>query len=71
MFGISAALWGQNTASQCNSLIDGVKQLLTNDMAQCQYTDAAIGIGVVFLVIGVILMIGGAKLKSEEEQTLT
>ncbi len=35
----------------------------------CQYTDAAIGIGIVFLVIGAILGIGGAKSKESEEQT--
>jgi hypothetical protein len=32
--------------------------------------DAAIGIGIVFLVIGVILGIGGAKSKEHEEQTI-
>jgi hypothetical protein len=42
-------------------------QALTNDRAQCQYTDAAIGIGIVFLAIGAILGIGGAKSKKREE----
>jgi hypothetical protein len=46
-----------------------LRQALTNDRAQCQHTDAAIGIGIVFLVIGVILGIGGAKSKEPEEQT--
>jgi len=55
LIGISAALWGQNTASQCNSITGAFRQVLTNDRAQCQYTDAAIGIGVVFSVIGAIL----------------
>ncbi|MFL6406380.1 MAG: hypothetical protein ACJ71F_04840 [Nitrososphaeraceae archaeon] len=68
LIGISAALWGQNTVSQCNSLTGALTQALTNDRAQCQYTDAAIGIGIVFLVIGAILGIGGAKSKESEEQ---
>jgi ABC-type phosphate transport system permease subunit len=70
LIGISAALWGQNTASRCNSLTGAVTQLLSNDRSHCQYTDAAIGIGIVFLVIGVILGIGGAKSKEHEEQTI-
>ncbi|MFL6454277.1 MAG: hypothetical protein ACJ71L_09810 [Nitrososphaeraceae archaeon] len=68
LIGISAALWGQNTVSQCNSLTGALTQALTNDRAQCQYTDAAIGIGIVFLVIGAILGIDGAKSKESEEQ---
>jgi hypothetical protein len=68
LIGISAALSGQNTVSQCNSLTGALTQALTNDRAQCQYTDAAIGIGIVFLVIGAILGIGGAKSKESEEQ---
>jgi hypothetical protein len=36
---------------------------------QCQYTTAATGIGIVFLVIGAILGIGGVKSKEREEQT--
>ena len=65
-----AALWvGQNTASQCNSLTCALRQAHTNDKAHCQYTDADIGIGIIFLVIGAILGIGGAKSKEQEEQT--
>jgi hypothetical protein len=60
---------GQNTASQCNSFTGAVTQLLSNDRAQCQYTGAATRIGIVFLVIGAMLGIGGAKLKEQEEQT--
>ena len=59
--GISAALWGQNTASQCNSITGALTQTLS--------TDAATGIGIVFLVIGAILGIGGAKSKEQEGQT--
>jgi uncharacterized membrane protein len=43
--------------------------VLSNDRAQCQYTDGAIGIGIVFLVIGTILEIGGTMSKEHEEQT--
>ena len=68
LIGITAALWGQNTASTCNSLTGALTQALTNDRVQCQCTDATIGIGIVFLVIGAILGIGGAKSKESEEQ---
>jgi hypothetical protein len=69
LIGISAALWIQNTASRCNSFTGTLTQVLSNDRAKCQYTDAAIGIGIVFLVIGAILGIGGAKSKEPEKQT--
>ena len=44
-------------------------QAHTNDKAQCQDTDADIGIGIMFLVIGALLEIHGAKPKEREEQT--
>ena len=53
--------WGQNTASQCNSITGALTRTLS--------TDAATGIGIVFLVIGAILGIGGAKSKEQEGQT--
>ena len=56
-----AALWGQNTASQCDRLTGALGQALANDRAHCQYTYAAIGIGIVFLVIGAILGTNEAK----------
>jgi hypothetical protein len=52
-----------------NSFTDRLAQLVSNDRSQCQYTTAATGIGIVFLVIGAILGIGGAKSKEREEQT--
>ena len=57
------------TATQCNSFTGALRQLATNDRAQCQYPDAAIGIGVVFLFIGAIVGIGGAKSKEQQEET--
>jgi hypothetical protein len=38
LIGISAALWSQNTASQCNSLTGALTRALSIDRAQCQYT---------------------------------
>ena len=46
-----------------------MRRAYTNDKAQCQYTDADIGIGIMFLVIGALLGIDGAKPKEREEQT--
>jgi hypothetical protein len=46
-----------------NSFTGALAQLVSNDRAQCQYTTAVTGIGIVFLVIGAIPGIGGAKSK--------
>jgi uncharacterized membrane protein len=68
LIGLAAALWGYSTSSDCKSF-GGIVSRIINQQ-QCQYTPYAQGAGIVFLFVGVILMIGGAKSKSEEEQTL-
>jgi hypothetical protein len=45
------------------------QRLVRNDRSQFQYMIATTGIGIVFLVIGAILGICGAKSKEREEQT--
>jgi uncharacterized membrane protein len=71
LIGLAAALWGYSTLSDCKSFGGIVGRIINqNIQQQCQYTTYAQGVGIVFLFVGVILMIGGAKSKSEEEQTL-
>ena len=72
LIGLAAALWGYSTSSDCKSLGGIVGRIINQNIRQqCQYTPYAQGTGIVFLFGGVILMIGGAKSKSEEdEQTL-
>jgi uncharacterized membrane protein len=71
LIGLAAALWGYSTSSDCKSFGGIVGRIINqNIQQQCQYTTYAQGVGIVFLFVGVILMIGGAKSKSEEEQTL-
>ena len=50
---------GFATANECNSIIGTVKQLVQNERVYCQYTDAATGFGIVFAILGAILMVGG------------
>jgi hypothetical protein len=45
------------------------RQLATNDRAQCEYTDAALGIGITFAVLGLIIAIIAVNTKEQEEQT--
>jgi hypothetical protein len=40
-----------------------------NERVYCQYTDTAIGFGIVFAIVGAILMVGGFVSKEQEEQT--
>jgi hypothetical protein len=71
LIGLAAALWGYGTSSDCKSLGGIVGQIINrNIQQQCQYTPYAQGAGIVFLLVGVILMIGGVKSKDEEELTL-
>jgi len=61
VIGLGLAGWGQNTASQCNFL-----NKYFHD--ECNYTTDAIVTGLVFLVIGGVLMLGGAMSKENKEQ---
>ena len=66
------AAWGFVTANECNSLKGAIGQLASSDIrTQCQYTDTAIGIGLVFLAIDAILGIGGIMSKEEQEEQTT
>jgi len=67
LIGLAAALWGYSTSSDC-TYFGGIISRTTNQniQQQCQYTPYALGAGIIFLFVGVILMIGGAKSKSEE-----
>ena len=70
LIGVAAALWGYNTGNDCKSFTGVVGQFVNRDIQQqCQYTTGALGIGIVFLIVGIILMVGGSTSK-EEEQTL-
>jgi hypothetical protein len=72
LIGLAAVLWGYSTSSDCKSFGRIVGQIINkNIQQQCQYTLYAQGTGIVFLFGGVVLMIGGAKSKSEEEQTVS
>ena len=69
--GLAAALWGYGTSSDCKSLGGIVGRIINQNIRQqCQYTPYAQGTGIVFLFVGVILMVGGAKSKDEEKQML-
>jgi hypothetical protein len=71
LIGLAAALWGYSTSGDCKSFGGVVGRIINqNIQQQCQYTPYAQGASIVFLFVGVILMIGGAKSKSEEEQRL-
>lgn len=71
LIGLAAALWGYSTSSDCKTFGRIVGRTINQNIRQqCQYTPYAQGAGIVFLFVGVILMIGGAKSKSEEEQRL-
>jgi len=72
LIGLAAALWGYSASSDCKSVGRIVSRIIINQniQQQCQYAPYAQGAGIAFLFVGVILMIGGAKSKSEEEQTL-
>ena len=71
LIGLAAALWGYSTSSDCKTFGGIVGRTINQNIRQqCQYTPYAQGAGIVFLFVGVILMIGGAKSKSEEEQRL-
>jgi uncharacterized membrane protein len=69
LIGIAVAVWGQNTATECKSFTGSLRQLATNDRAQCEYTDAALGIGITFAVLGLIIAIIAVNTKEQEEQT--
>lgn len=68
LIGLAAGLWGYSTSGDCKSFVGISSRIIIKQ--QCQYTPYAKAAGIVFLFVGVILMIGGAKSKSEEEQTL-
>ena len=71
LIGLAAALWGYGTSSDCKSFGRIVGQIINQNIRQqCQYTPYAQDAGIVFLFVGVILMIGGARSKNEKEQTL-
>ena len=71
LIGLAAALWGYGTSSDCKSLGGIVSRIINQNIRQqCQYTPYAQGTGIVFLFVGVILMVGGAKSKDEEKQML-
>ncbi len=73
LIGLAAASWGYGTSSDCKSLGGIVGRIINqnqNIRQQCQYTPYAQGTGIVFLFVGVILMICGAKSKDEEKQML-
>jgi hypothetical protein len=69
IIGISTAAWGNSTTGKCNSFTGSLTQLLHNERGQCAQRGEAIGIGIVFLIIGIMLIIVGANSK-EKEQTV-
>jgi hypothetical protein len=69
LFGLTAALWGYLTDQKCKSLIGLFGQVVDPQLrTQCQYTETAIVVGVLFAALGLILTIGGFLTKPEEEE---
>jgi hypothetical protein len=67
LIGIYAVAWGNSTAGECNNFTGPLTQLIHNERGQCAYRGESIGIGIVFLVIGIVLIIFGANPKEKQQ----